>query len=74
LHAFPHNVGEIRDRFSGHVVRIRRHERGGGAATTLASGQRAPKSLVVTATGVYWANRGDGTVMRIGSCEAGVCK
>ncbi len=33
--------------------------------TTIASAQALPQAIAVDATGVYWTNRGDGTVMKL---------
>jgi hypothetical protein len=46
---------------AGRVVRI---EKSDGTARDLATNQASPSALVVEASGVYWLNSGDGSVMR----------
>ena len=46
----------------------------GGTPVVLADGQAAAWGIAVDGTDVYWANAGDGTVMRLGICESSICK
>lgn len=46
---------------AGIVARV---PKGGGVVTTIAVDQKTPSGIVVDAKNVYWANAGDGTIMR----------
>src|SRR5262249_45829507 len=48
--------------YDGMVMRL---SKGGGAPTTLASGQHLPYDIAVDANSVYWTNFSDGTVVKV---------